>query len=91
MRLADRSEAYRAAGAFLRSLDHLQRWEREARAVSFLDDEYAASQLLKSDWERLGGETVCGWGAKALKALDPLGAANLPASRACQSQWNNKP
>src|SRR5262249_58512971 len=57
-RLADRVEVHRRALALPRHLDRLQRWERKARGVGFLDEGYAASQVWKADWEQLGGDEL---------------------------------
>ena len=55
-RLADRTDTYRAATAFLRSLDRLAEWTNRARRVGYFDEGYAASQLWLTDWERCGGD-----------------------------------
>jgi hypothetical protein len=52
--LRDRSEARKASAAFLRGLDRLRTWDREHRAVRFIDDGYEVAQALISDWGRLG-------------------------------------
>jgi hypothetical protein len=52
--LRDRSEARRHATHFLRALDRLHAWDREHRAVRFIDDGYEIAQRLVKDWERLG-------------------------------------
>lgn len=75
LRVAERAEIYRSAGAFLRSIGRLHRWEREARTVSFLDEGYAASQLWKADWEELGGEAVADRAGAVLKGMDPMALA----------------
>jgi hypothetical protein len=71
-RLADRSETYRAAGAFLRHLDRLAAWEREARAIGYLDEGYAASQLWKADWERCQGAALHLRAQTVLRAMEPF-------------------
>ncbi len=71
-RLADRLEIQRAALSLLREMERLQRWERHARNVSFYDDEYASSQLWKSDWERLQGERITERARQVLQQLEPL-------------------
>jgi hypothetical protein len=55
-RLADRAEIYRAALALMLAMGRLQRWQQEARMVTYFDEGYAASQLWKADWERLDGD-----------------------------------
>jgi hypothetical protein len=52
--LQQRTTAYRAAGATLRSLDRLHTWVVEAQGVRFFEDEYGAAQLLLRQWEPLG-------------------------------------
>jgi hypothetical protein len=63
--MRDRAEVYRHALAFLRALERLARWQSQARTVGYFDEGYAASQLWKSDWERLGG-TTCSSAARAI-------------------------
>jgi hypothetical protein len=43
----------------VRQLHRLQRWERQARSVGYFDENYAASQLWKSDWEYWHGDQLC--------------------------------
>ena len=71
-RLADRIEVYRRAVSLLRHLDVLQRWERKARTVGFLDEGYAAAQLWKLDWERLGGEELAARAQAVIRQIEPL-------------------
>jgi hypothetical protein len=49
-----RAQAARAAGAYLRALGRLARWDAEHRAVRFFDDTYDAAQLLLSEWSPFG-------------------------------------
>jgi hypothetical protein len=72
LRMADRAEVYRAATAFLRRLETLEAWQRHARGVSFLDEDYAASQLWKSDWDEFQGDQVVRRAHAIVHALDPL-------------------
>lgn len=58
LRFADRSAVYDAGLLLLRKVSRLESWEQAARGVGYLDDHYAASQLWKSDWERLNGPAV---------------------------------
>lgn len=51
--LRERAEARREAGAFLRAVARLRAWDREHRAVRFIDDGYDEAQRLVKDWERL--------------------------------------
>lgn len=57
-RLVDRGETGRAALALPRLLGRLYRWQREAQLVSYFDENYAASQLWKSDWDHWQGEAL---------------------------------
>lgn len=77
LRLADRTEAHRAALTFLRVLGRLQEWERRARGVGYFDEGYAASQLWKAIWETHDGERLCGQSDQIVRAVDPLGAGSL--------------
>jgi hypothetical protein len=71
-RLADRTEVHRRALALPRHLERLQRWQRKARAVGYLDDGYAASQLCKADWEYYGGDELAGRAADLVRQIEPL-------------------
>jgi hypothetical protein len=72
LRIADRADVYRAATAFLRRLETLEAWQRHARGVGFLDEDYAASQLWKSDWEDFQGDQIIRRANAVIHALDPL-------------------
>ena len=72
LRLADRSRAYQAAATFLRHLDRLQAWDRQARSVGYFDEEYAASQVWKADWERFQGDVLCERARAIIRELDPM-------------------
>ncbi len=71
-RLADRAAIYRAATTFLRTMDRFQSWERRARGIGYLDDEYAASQLWKADWEQVQGDILTERARAIVKQLDPI-------------------
>jgi hypothetical protein len=71
-RLADRIDVQRRALALPRHLESLQRWERRARSVGYLDEGYAASQLWKADWERLGGDELAARAAALVRLVEPL-------------------
>jgi hypothetical protein len=71
-RLADRLETQRAALALPRQLESLQRWERKARSVGYFDEDYAASQLWKADWEAARGDDVAARAHRVLEQLEPL-------------------
>jgi FtsH ternary system domain X6 len=72
LRLADRLDTYRAALALVKHSEALQQWERQARLVSYFDDDYAASQLWKSDWEHFAGEEMCEHARRILGEVEPL-------------------
>ncbi len=77
LRLADRLECYRAAGAFLRHLDVLAEWVLQAQSVSYFEETYRASQLFKSDWEHANGATLHERARAMLRALEPLQQGTL--------------
>ncbi len=52
--LRDRSDARRQAGALLRVLGQLRRWDQEHRVVRFFEEDYEKSQALVKAWEVLG-------------------------------------
>jgi hypothetical protein len=69
--LRDRTEARRQAAAFLRALERLRAWDREHRAVRFIDDGYDLAQRLAKDWERLGEQGFT-QAARLVAELDTL-------------------
>ncbi len=71
-RLTDRAETYRAALAFLRQLDMLRDWARQARTVGYLDEGYAASQLWKADWEHWQGDVLHARAQTIIRQLEPF-------------------
>jgi hypothetical protein len=71
-RLADRAETYRAATAFLRSLDRMAAWTATARRTGYFDEGYAASQLWLADWERCDGAARAARAREIIRHLDPL-------------------
>jgi hypothetical protein len=56
--LADRRAIYIDAFTFLRQMERLHDWRRQAESVSYFDDGYAASQLWKADWDRYEGDQM---------------------------------
>jgi hypothetical protein len=72
-RLADRVEVHRRALALPRHLERLQRWERKARGVGYLDEGYAASQVWKGDWEQNGGDQLAARASGLVRQIEPLG------------------
>lgn len=71
-KLADRLDVHRRALALPRHLERLQAWERRARSVGFLDEDYAISQLWKGDWERLNGDELTDRARALVKQVEPL-------------------
>ena len=71
-RLADRLETQRIALALPRQLAQLQEWDRAARRVGYFDDDYAASQLWKADWEAARGDEAAAKARRLMEQLDPL-------------------
>lgn len=71
-RLADRLETQRVALAVPRQLETLQRWDRRARSVGYIDDDYQASQLWKADWEAAKGDVIVAHAKRILERLEPL-------------------
>ncbi len=57
-RVADRSESYASALTLSTAMLELGKQNREFLGVSYVDDEYEASQLWKKEWERLDGNRV---------------------------------
>ena len=55
LRVADRTKVYRAALAVPLAAQHLARQQQENVNVSFVDDNYEASQLWKKNWEAFNG------------------------------------
>jgi FtsH ternary system-associated peptide len=70
--LAGRVGTQRAALVLLRQLDRLRRWDQQARNVAFFDENYAASQLWKADWERFQGEQLWDRARTILREVEPL-------------------
>jgi FtsH ternary system domain X6 len=58
-RLADRAATSESALVVVRQLQRFERWQRQARDVGYFDENYAASQLWKSDWEHWHGDQLC--------------------------------
>ncbi len=71
-RLADRLETQRAALAVPRQMELLREWQARARSVAFFDDDYAASQLWKSEWEAVQGDRLAERAQAIIARLEPL-------------------
>ena len=74
LRLAERTDAYRAALVLLRHVEQLQKWEAQARTVGYFDEGYAASQLWKADWEKYDGADLWRCAQIILREVEPLKA-----------------
>jgi hypothetical protein len=72
MRLAARSEIWRAALALVRHTSIFQEWDAQARTVGYFDEGYAAAQLWKSDWESHEGEHLHRVAQALLREIEPL-------------------
>jgi hypothetical protein len=75
--LAARLAARVAAGALLRAIGRWAAWDAQHRAVRFIDDDYAAAQLLLARFEPIGSAgagRAAGWLAE-LSALAPTPGA----------------
>lgn len=84
-RLADRLETQRAALAMPRQMEILAEWQQRARHVGYFDEDYAATQLWKADWESANGDAVALRARAAVAMLEPLRgpvAGGQPASGA---------
>jgi FtsH ternary system domain X6 len=69
-RLADRAVIYRKALAVIHRLERFQQWEEQARGVGYFDENYAAAQLWKADWETWQGEALCRRAETVFRELD---------------------
>ncbi len=82
--MRERSEARRAAGAFLKSIQRLGRWAEDAATVRFFDDEYEGAQLFLSRFERISekGMQHADRIIKNLEALDSAAIQDQPGEQA---------
>ena len=79
--LAQRAEARVAAGALLRAVVAWSAWDQAHRGVRFIDDDYAAAQVLLARFEAIqsaGAARAAAW----LADLASLAPTTLPASAA---------
>jgi len=76
-RLAERAAIYHMATTFLRQMNRLQQWERQARAIGYFDEGYEAGQLWKSDWESIQGDVLVERARAILGQLDPMRQASI--------------
>lgn len=70
LRLADRTEAYRSASAFLRASKRLGKWHSESVGIGYFDEGYAESQLWKSLWESESGADALLHADRIVKELE---------------------
>jgi hypothetical protein len=82
LRVADRVATYQGAAVFLRVMDRLQTWERQARGVGYWDEGYAASQLWKAGWEHYLGDVLHGRAQAIVRQMDPMRQAGPAAQQA---------
>ena len=71
-RLADRQRLYLEALAFVRQLERLRTWQRQALGVGYSDEGYPASQLWKADWERFDGDRLCAHADAIVREVEPI-------------------
>ena len=74
--LAARQAARRGAGALLRGVIRWHEWDQQHRGVRFIEDDYAAAQLLLARFERIGmplADRAAAW-LSELTALVPTTA-----------------
>ncbi|MCA9064440.1 MAG: hypothetical protein KDA96_15320 [Planctomycetaceae bacterium] len=72
LRMADRVTVYRAALAWFHSVATLSEWNRYAQSVGYYDEDYRASQLWKSEWERRGGDQIERHARRVIDATNPV-------------------
>lgn len=72
LRMADRASVYRAALAYFHGTEKLHEWNQQAQGVGFYDEDYQASQLWKSEWERLDGDRLVRASRKIIHDVDPV-------------------
>jgi hypothetical protein len=72
VRMAERAATHRAALTFLHGFNRLQQWSRAAQHVGYLDEDYAASQLWKADWEQGQGDILHSRSRNIIQQLEPF-------------------
>ncbi|CAN5494672.1 hypothetical protein BH11MYX1_BH11MYX1_32030 [soil metagenome] len=80
--LSARTAARKASGALLRGLETWLLWDRQHRGVRFLDDDYEASQLLLTRFEkalRNGADILLPTWLAELASLAPTSSATIDA------------
>jgi hypothetical protein len=58
--------------ALVRHEARMRRWARYERAVAHFEEEYAASQLYKTDWERWQGDAFATRAEAIVRETEPL-------------------
>jgi hypothetical protein len=91
MRVADRAGVYQAAAAFLRIMERLRGWQREAINTGRFDDGYYASQLWKEDWERYDGDALVTRAQTIVSQMDPMRQARTEAPAAAGGSKQPRP
>lgn len=77
LRMADRSEVYKSALAFFHGVKRLQKWTQHAQGIGFYDEDYQASQLWKSEWERLEGDCLVTAARSIIQRVAPVKAVGV--------------
>ncbi|MBX7102778.1 MAG: hypothetical protein K1X57_01765 [Gemmataceae bacterium] len=72
LRLTDRLKTVRAAAILPRALIRLGEWERQARAIGYLDDGYAAAQFYLARWEQAGAVGALAVARDVVRQTEPL-------------------
>ena len=72
IRLAERIETKRAALAMIRPIEVFARWDSEGRHVGYFDDDYAASQFWKAEYETANGSELLAKYRNLNREIDPL-------------------
>ncbi|MFK8111363.1 MAG: hypothetical protein AB8B91_04155 [Rubripirellula sp.] len=70
LRLAERTEAYRTASAFLRACKRMGNWQKESVGIGYFDEGYPESQLWKSLWESTDGTNTLSHADRIIKELE---------------------
>ncbi len=77
--LVEQARCYRAAANMLYHVAGLARWNTWAERVGYFDDDYAASQLLKADWQRWAVAELVARSQAILRQIDWLGQQPSPS------------
>jgi len=77
-RLADRLDTQRSALAMPRQMAEMEEWQERARSIGYFDDDYAASQMWKQEWEAADGDSIARRAHAAVQMLEPLRTSAAP-------------